>query len=157
MKADIGVPQDRLQEMSTRLNVLLADEHVLYVKTRNFHWNVTGKSFYEYHEFFEQLYTELAEKIDEIAEEVRTLGHFSIGSMKDFLELSRLLESKQHSSKDALKMIEELKDDHETIVKQTKQDIAKAEEFDMATTADFLVDIVRYHEKRAWMLRAYLE
>ena len=157
MKADIGVPQDRLQEMSTRLNVLLADEHVLYVKTRNFHWNVTGKSFYEYHEFFEQLYTELAEKIDEIAEEVRTLGHFSIGSMKDFLELSRLLESKQHATKDALKMIEELKDDHETIVKQTKQDIAKAEEFDMATTADFLVDIVRYHEKRAWMLRAYLE
>lgn len=157
MRADIGVPEKNLQEMANRLNVLLADEHVLYVKTRNYHWNVTGKSFIEYHEFLEKLYSELAEQIDEIAEEVRVLGHHPVGSMKDFLGLARLLESKQHPVKDPIKMIEELKDDHETIVKATRQDIEKAEELDMATTADFLVDVVRYHEKTAWMLRAYLE
>lgn len=157
MKADIGVPQNRLQEMANRLNVLLADEHVLYVKTRHYHWNVTGKSFFEYHELFEKQYTELADRIDEIAEEVRVMGHYSVGSMKDFLELARLLESKQHATSDALKMIAELKDDHESIVKATRADIEKADEFKMDTTSDFLVDIVKYHEKTAWMLRAYLE
>lgn len=157
MRADIGVPEKNLQELSNRINVLLADEHVLYVKTRNYHWNITGKSFIEYHEFLEKLYTELAEQIDEIAEEVRTMGHHSVGSMKEFLDLARLLESKQHATGDPLKLLEELKNDHESIVKSTKQDIEKAEELGMATTADFLVDIARYHEKTAWMLRAYLE
>jgi starvation-inducible DNA-binding protein len=92
MKANIGIPEKHTKTVALELNKLLADEHVLYTKTRNFHWNIEGSNFMELHKFYEGQYEELAEMIDEIAERIRTLGHFAEGRMKDFLELARLIE-----------------------------------------------------------------
>ena len=88
MKADIGLVPEKSQLAAERLNTILADEFVLYTKTRNYHWNVEGSNFMEMHKFYETLYSELEEVIDEIAERIRSIGHYSQGRLKDFIELT---------------------------------------------------------------------
>lgn len=92
MKPTLGITDKGAEEISTFLNMLLADEYVLYTKTRNAHWNVSGSGFYELHKFFEIQYQLLNEMIDDIAERVRTLGHFALGSLKDFLSVTQMSE-----------------------------------------------------------------
>jgi starvation-inducible DNA-binding protein len=98
MKPNIEISDKNLKEVSTLLNTLLADEYVLYTKTRNAHWNIQGQNFMELHKFFQGQYEELDETIDEIAERIRMLGHFPIGSLKDFLAISNLLENAEDFS-----------------------------------------------------------
>ncbi len=86
MKVNTGVPEKHLQAVADKLQVLLADEQVLYTKTRNYHWNVVGDNFHEMHLFFEGQYGELAEIIDEVAERIRMIGHFSTGRLRGFPE-----------------------------------------------------------------------
>lgn len=138
------------------LEQLLADEHVLYVKTRNYHWNVTGPRFHDLHKFFEAQYEELAEKIDEVAERIRALGEVSPGSMAAFLKSARL---KEHTGAipDADTMILNLLDDHESVIRTLRADLVTAnEKFGDAGTSDFLTGLMEEHEKTAWMLRAHL-
>ncbi|WP_026994525.1 Dps family protein [Flectobacillus major] len=156
MFPNIGISPEHLKAVSTLLNVLLADEYVLYTKTRNYHWNVTGPHFSEYHSFFEELYTATDTTIDDIAERVRALGHYPIASLGDFLAVTRLLETK-HQQSSATEMLQELLNDHESLIRLIRQDIGKTgDEFGDEATADFLTGLLADHEKIAWKLRAYL-
>jgi len=154
-KANIGISDKNLAASAFLLNTVLADEFLLYVKTRNFHWNVAGIHFVELHKFFEAQYEELEEVIDEIAERVRYLGHYSIGTLNEFTQLTRLLESKEKDLTGE-QMLRYLLDDHETLIRELRTDLAKADEYKDAGTTDFLTGLLEKHEKTAWMIRAHL-
>ncbi len=155
MKANIGISEKNLLETAKVLNTLLADEFVLYAKTRNYHWNVTGPSFSELHKFFEGQYEQLGEIMDSVAERVRMLGHFSLGSLRAFLKATRLTEGQDETN--AQKMIQNLLDDHEAIIRAVRKDIdIVTDKYKDSGSADFLTGIMEDHEKMAWMLRSYL-
>lgn len=156
MKPNIEISEDSLKEVATILNSLLADEYVLYTKTRNAHWNVEGKSFMELHKLFEGQYEALDTIVDDIAERVRSLGHFALGSLKNFLSVTGLLEDMEDFS-DSFQIIQTLLDDHETIIRIIRNDIADlSEESKDFGSIDFLTGLMEQHEKTAWMLRSYL-
>lgn len=155
MNPEIGITAEGRQQVAYALNKLLADEVVLYTKTRNYHWNVEGSNFSEMHLFYEKQYGELAEMIDEIAERVRQLGHFAEGRLVDFMKLTQLLEPEYTS--DQKSQIRNLLEDHETIVRSLRKLIQEfTDKFGDAGDADFITGVTKHHEKMAWMLRAYL-
>jgi starvation-inducible DNA-binding protein len=156
MKANIGIKEKDTAAVAQILNKLLADENVLYTKVRNAHWNVEGPDFHAQHLFFETIYGELAELIDEIAERVRSIGHFAIGTMKQFLELTQLTEMK-YGKNDSQGYIKELLNDLESLIISIREDIDAVEKAGDAGTEDFLVGILEKHEKTAWMLRANIK
>lgn len=156
MKPQTGLSDKARAALGKLLNDLLADAHVLYVKTRNYHWNVTGPHFNDLHKVFEAQYDALAGEIDEIAERGRALGVKAEATLADFLKRSRLKE-RPGAHPDAMTMLSALLADHETLVRQLRKDVATAETHDDAATADFLTGLVEAHEKTAWMLRATLE
>ena len=121
MKADIGLTEKNSQAVAEKLNRLLADEFLLSLKTRNYHWNVEGSNFMEMHKFYEGLYDELDEVIDEVAERTRSIGHYSQGRMADFLKTATLEE--QPYTNDQQKQLKDLLSDHETIIKYLRKDI----------------------------------
>jgi starvation-inducible DNA-binding protein len=156
MKPEIGITEKNLQNSISLLSVVLSDEMTLYIKTRKFHWNVSGESFMELHKLFQAQYTELEEAIDEVAERIGKLGGKSIGTMKEFSELTKLKESpnKYPSQKE---MLNELLGDHETVIVQLRKDIdISNDENKDAGTADFLTGLMKQHETIAWTLRRYL-
>lgn len=156
MKANIGIPENDLLEVAKILNVLLADEFTLYAKTRNYHWNVVSPSFSEMHKFFEEQYEQLDEIMDSVAERVRMLGHFALGSLSAFLKETNLTEGDDDT--DAIKMVQNLLDDHETIIREIRKNInAVNDKYHDAGTADFITGVMEAHEKMAWMLRSYLK
>jgi starvation-inducible DNA-binding protein len=153
----IGLEAGTAGAIAEILKKHLADQHVLYVKTRNFHWNVKGLRFTELHKLFEEQYTQLAEAIDSTAERIRMLGAAAPGSMSEFLGLARLSEHKGRAPKDT-EMIAELLADHESIIRQLREDIdTVGGDLGDAGTADFLTGLMQDHEKTAWFLRAHLE
>lgn len=152
----LAIGDDNREVVVENLVKLLADEHILYVKTRNFHWNVQGMSFGSLHVLFEQQYGELSVKIDNVAERIRILGYFAPGQMSFYLEAARLKESDDQSG-EAKKMLDLLVKDHEAIASTLREDIETAEEKQDVGTADFLTALMEFHEKTAWMLRAHLE
>ncbi|MCS7025316.1 MAG: DNA starvation/stationary phase protection protein [Bryobacteraceae bacterium] len=156
LQANIGLADAQREGVIGLLRSLLADEYVLYTKTRNFHWNVTGPRFHDLHKFFEDQYNFLDEKIDEIAERIRSLGGVAPGSLAEFLASARLVEhAGELSSADV--MLERLLTDHETVIRHLREDLKRAdEEFGDAGTSDFLTGLMEDHEKMAWMLRAML-
>lgn len=139
------------------LNHLLSDEYVLYTKTRNYHWNVTGKDFSQLHKFFEEQYEALDEILDEVAERVRQVGFNAFGTLAQFSKFARIKEQVGDLPA-ADKMIANLLADHETIIRSLREDLKKADEdYNDAGTSDFLTGIIEQHEKMAWMLRAHLQ
>lgn len=156
MKANIGLTEKNAQQIALVLNKTLADEFVLYAKTRNYHWNYEGDNFMEMHKFYEGQYEELDEVIDEVAERVRTLGHYAEGRLKEYLKLTDLEEPK--STTDQQEQVRNLLDDHETLVRYLRKQVdAMTDTFKDAGTADFLTGLMQKHEKWAWMLRSYLK
>jgi starvation-inducible DNA-binding protein len=156
MKPAIGITEKQLHKSVTLLTTLLSDEMTLYIKTRKFHWNVSGESFMELHKLFQAQYTELEETIDLLAERINKLGSKTIGTMKEFVEHARLKESpgKYPSQKEMLK---ELLNDHEAVAVELRKDIADcAEKNNDAGTADLLTGFLQQHETTAWVLRRYL-
>lgn len=153
---NVGLKPDQLNGIADGLNKLLADEHVLYIKTRNYHWNVTGPRFHSLHEFFEQQYEELAEIIDEVAENVRQFGGVACGTMAEYTGLARLKEQPGRLP-DEDGMIGNLVKDHEAVIRELRKDIDKAdEEYDAQDAADFLTGVLEKHNKMTWMLRSHL-
>ncbi len=153
---NIGLSVKERNGVCAILNTLVADETVLYIKTRKFHWNVVGKEFKELHLLFEAQYGELEIAIDLLAERIRKLGGNAEGTMKEYLSSARL---KEHPGKypTALLMIEELLADHESCIRSLRQDIEKTDKsFHDAGTTDLLTGLIRGHEKTAWMLRSYI-
>jgi starvation-inducible DNA-binding protein len=156
MKPEIGIADKHLNKSVALLSVVLADEMTLYIKTRKFHWNVSGASFMELHKLFQSQYTELEETIDEVAERINKLGSKTIGTMDEFLKLTRLKESpdKYPNQKD---MMKELLHDHESVIVQLRKDIDESTEKNKdAGSTDFLTGIMEQHETTAWILRRYL-
>lgn len=138
------------------LSVILADQHVLYLKTRNYHWNLTGHRFHTLHAFFEEQYDALALAIDKTAERIRMLGSASPGSMKEQLALATLKEvpGELIPGEDAIKG---LLGDHEAAARGVRKAVDALEEAGDAGTADFLTGLLQDHEEAAWMLRSFLD
>ena len=155
MKTNIGIKEKDTAAVAEILNKLLADHNVLYVKARNAHWNIEGPDFHAQHLFLETIYDALAETIDDIAERVRSIGHYAVGSLKEFLELSQLSEDKP-AKNDSKSFIKALLNDYESIIISIRENIETVEKHGDAGTEDFLVGIMEEHEKTAWMLRAHL-
>lgn len=156
MKTNIGITDKNRIAVSKILGILLSDEYILLVKTRNAHWNVTGADFSSMHLFFESQYKILDEFIDQIAERIRSLGHPSPGSLSEFTTLSRLKENNFKKS-DSQTFIQALLNDHESIIRELRNNIDEvSDKFKDNGTGDFLTGIMEEHEKMAWMLRSHL-
>jgi starvation-inducible DNA-binding protein len=154
---NIGIADGNRQSVIAILNTLLADEYVLYTKTRNYHWNVTGPQFNDLHKFFEAQYEALDDIVDEVAERARALGGRAAGSLEEFRKLARLSEEvgKVPAARD---MLANLLADHEALARSLRADVdAVTDKHQDTGTADFLTGLLEQHEKSAWMLRAFLE
>jgi starvation-inducible DNA-binding protein len=156
MNTNIGITPKNLQAVAAELTKLLADEFVLYTKTRNAHWNVEGSDFHSMHVFFEQQYNQLDEYMDSVAERIRQLGHYAPATLQSFLSLTHLTE-KLGEKNDSLGFIKELLMDHENIIIFLRENINKfANDYGDAGTSDFITGLMEKHEQTAWMLRAHL-
>ena len=156
MTPNIGLSQKNLDAVIKVLATDLADLHVIYIKTRNYHWNVQGPNFHALHLFLESQYDLLEESIDEVAERIRALGGQAPGSMKQFLALSTLSEDSKESVS-APNMLAALLADHETVATSLRNQMKEVgDTFGDDGTADFLTGLLEQHEKMAWMLRAHL-
>ncbi len=154
---DIGIKEDNRKQVVALLQPVLANLSLIYTKTRNYHWNLTGPRFHTLHLFLEEQYKALQEASDEVAERIRSVGGFSIGTMQEFIDQSILKEEPGVRPPVDL-MIQNLLTDHETIIKGLREDIDKCDdELEDTGTADFLTGLMEDHEKLAWMLRAHLE
>jgi starvation-inducible DNA-binding protein len=157
MKAHSDAGEDQVNSIVTMLNLVLADECLLYSKTRNCDWTVNGPETGALHELFEQQYDRLADIIDCLTERIRTLGAQAIGTMSEFLQYARLKEP-QGARAHAARMIAHLLDDHESLLRTLKGDLAVcAEEFKDMDTGKLLNDLMARHENMARTLRAQLE
>ena len=156
MEPNIGISADNTKNIIDILNRLLANEYVLYTKTRNYHWNVTGMQFNDLHKFFESEYGELDGIIDEVAERCRTLGGKTVATLSEFIGNSKIKEQPD-TYPEAQTMLRNLLVDHEVIIQALRQDLETCVKLGDAGTSDFLTGIMEQHEKMAWMLRAFLE
>jgi starvation-inducible DNA-binding protein len=156
MSVNIGIPDENRQNVIAILNTLLADEYLLYTKTRNYHWNVVGPQFNDLHKFFEAQYEALDDVVDEVAERVRALGGRSLGTLEEFRTTARLGE-KPGAVPPARDMISALLADHEALTRTLREDIDTVQDRHRDVgTADFLTGLLEQHEKAAWMLRSFL-
>ena len=156
MKINIGLDEKQAKVVATQLSKLLADEYILYTKTRNAHWNVEGADFYEKHKFFEMQYTQLDEFIDKIAERIRTLGFYTPATLASFLSLTQLTEFSREKN-DSKGFIKELLMDHESIIFKLRENINSfATDLHDLGSSDFITGLMEEHEKMAWLLRSHL-
>jgi starvation-inducible DNA-binding protein len=154
MRIDIGIAEEhRLAEVEG-LSRLLADTYTLYLKTHNFHWNVTGPMFNTLHLMFETQYTEMWAAVDLIAERIRSLGAPAPGSYAAFARLTSIAEA--DGVPDAMAMVRELVVGHETVIRTARGLFPVAEAAGDEATADLLTQRLQVHEKTAWMLRSLL-
>jgi len=157
MKTKIGIDPMDLQAVASVLCVVLADEYIVYGKTRNAHWNIEGPDFYSQHLFFEKQYMELHEIIDNVAERIRTIGHYAPGRLTDVLQLTRLSEVPLNGTLSS-DFFRELLSDHESLIIHLRANISQLQDLNHDSgSGDFLTDILEFHEKSAWMLRAHLK
>ncbi len=155
MEINIGITEEQREKIAEGLSRLLADSYTLYLKTHNFHWNVTGPMFTTLHTLFETHYTELAMAVDEIAERIRALGMPAPGSYKQFAELSAIEE--ETGTPNAEDMIKQLIEGQQTVVRTARSVFPLVDEANDEPSADLLTQRMQIHEKNAWMLRSLLE
>lgn len=154
MPIDIGIAEGDRQEIAEGLGRLLADTYTLYLKTHNFHWNVTGPMFQTLHLMFEEQYNELALAVDQIAERIRSLGFPAPGTYGEFARLSSIPEEKGVPS--AEEMIRKLVEGQETVTRTARSIFPVVEKNNDEPTADLLTQRMQIHEKTAWMLRSLI-
>lgn len=151
---DIGIDEQNREGVIPILSSLLSDEFVLNTKTRNYHWNVIGPHFNDYHKFFEGQYDELSEVVDDVAERIRSIGGKTIATLDEFKRNTRLKEEPEQYP-NAIQMVKNLLHDHESIIKTLREDLVRCDEsFHDIGTNDFLTGLMEKHEKMAWMLRS---
>ncbi len=156
MNQTIGIEDTNRQAVAMELSKLLADETVLYTKTKNAHWNVEGVDFIEKHLFFETQFGQLDGIIDRVAERIRTIGHYAPATLKSYLSLTHLTEASR-ADNDSLGFINELLEDHESIVMNLREHAKPiAEDYNDLGTSDFITGLMATHEKMAWFLRSHL-
>ncbi|MBP6819278.1 Dps family protein [Ferrovibrio sp. MS7] len=155
MEIDIGIAEKDRKKIADGLSRLLADTYTLYLKTHNYHWNVTGPMFQTLHLMFETHYNELALAVDAIAERIRALGFPAPGTYAKFVKLSSIKEVESIPS--ATDMIKDLVKGHEAVARTARAVFPAAEKASDEPTADLLTQRLQVHEKTAWMLRSLLE
>ena len=154
MPINIGIEKKDREEIAGALSKLLADTFTLYLKTHNFHWNVTGPMFQTLHLMFEEQYNELWTASDQIAERIRALGVYTPATYKEFSRLTAITE--EDAIPAASDMIRQLVEGHETVARTARTAFTIAEKASDAPTADLLTERMQVHEKAAWMLRSLL-
>jgi starvation-inducible DNA-binding protein len=152
---DIGIAEGERKAIADGLSRLLADTYTLYLKTHNYHWNVTGPMFNTLHLMFEQQYNELALAVDLVAERIRALGVPAPGTYSEYARLSSIKEVDGVPSAEA--MIADLVKGQETVARTARAVFTTAENANDQPTADLLTQRLQVHEKNAWMLRSLLE
>ncbi len=155
MAIDIGISEKDRAKIAESLSRMLADSYILYLKTRNFHWNVTGPMFQALHNLFMVQYTEQWNALDLIAERIRALGHPAPGSYKRYVELSSIEE--ENGVPSAMDMVRQLVAGQEAVARTARAAFKVADAADDQPTADLLTQRMEVHEKNAWMLRVLLE
>ena len=155
MELNTGISPKHREKLAGDLSKLLADSYTLYLKTHNFHWNVTGKMFQTLHVMFEEHYTELALAVDLIAERIRALGFPAPGSYAAFARLSSVPDT--DGVPGAMDMVKLLVEAHEAVIRTARQVVEAAEDARDQATADLGTQRLQVHEKTAWMLRSLLE
>ena len=154
MEINIGIDAADRKDIADGLSRVLADSYTLYLKTHNFHWNVTGPQFNTLHTMFEGQYTELALAVDEIAERIRALGEPAPGSYDQFSKLTSI--SEETGTPNAEDMIRQMVEGQETVARTARSVLPLADKADDEPTADLLTQRIQLHEKNAWMLRSML-
>lgn len=154
-RIDIGIPEADRVKIAEGLSRLLADSYTLYLKTHNFHWNVTGPMFRTLHLMFEEQYTELALAVDVIAERIRSLGANAPGTYQAFAKLTTIEEPE--GVPEAKEMIRQLVQGQESVVRTARALFPRVEKVGDEASADLLTQRMQLHEKNAWMLRSLLE
>ena len=154
MELNTGISQQDRETIASGLSRLLADSYTLYLKTHNYHWNVTGPQFNTLHRMFEEQYSELATAVDEIAERIRALGVRAPGSYGEFSSLTSISDGTGNETAD--EMIRQLAIGQETIVRTARESFPAADTANDEPTADLLTQRMQIHEKNAWMLRSML-
>lgn len=152
MKVNIGINEEQRKAIANGLSVLLADTYTLYLKTHNYHWNVTGPMFQTLHTLFETQYMELAVAVDDIAERIRALGEFAPGSYQAYAKLTTIKEADGIPT--AEDMIKDLVKGQEAIAKTARSIVPVADDATDEVTLDLLTQRMTVHEKTAWMLRS---
>lgn len=155
MEINIGISEENRERIAEGLSKVLADSYMVYLKTHNYHWNVTGELFHSLHQQFEEQYTELAEAIDVIAERIRALGYRAPGSFKEYTEITSIEEDTDQP--DALEMVRRLAVDNETILRTAREALPACEDAGDEASIDLLTQRLHVHSKTAWMLRSHLE
>lgn len=157
MKTEIGITNSHSQAVANELAKMLADENVLYIKTKNAHWNIEGADFYDKHKFFETQFGQLDGFIDSVAERIRSIGHYAPATLKSYLSLTQLTEKKSEQN-DSQGFIKELLEDHESIIINLREHIHSfANDYQDLGTSDFITGLMESHEKMAWFLRSHLK
>ena len=155
MKANIGINEENRSAVSAQLAKLLADEYVLYTKTRNAHWNIEGPDFHAMHLFFESQYQQLDDVMDSVAERIRKIGHYAPATLTQLLQLTHLTEASVNKNT-SMGFLKELLEDHESIITFIRGNINPfANDYHDAGTSDFITGLLETHEEMAWMLRAH--
>jgi len=157
MKTKLGITDANRQAIAIELAKMLADENVLYVKTKNAHWNIDGDDFYDKHKFFESQFGQIDEFIDSVAERIRSIGHYAPATLQSYLSLTHLTE-KNRDHNDSLGFMKELLEDHESIIINLREHIHSfANDYHDLGTSDFITGLMESHEKMAWFLRSHLK
>ena len=156
MKTNIGITEKNTQAVVDVLSTILADEFVLYTKTRNAHWNIVGPDFHDKHKFFEAQFEQIDGFVDSVAERIRTIGHFAPATLKSYLKLTQLTEMASEKN-DGLGFVKELLNDHEAIIIKLRENITPfSDTYKDLGSADFITGLMEEHEKMAWFLRSHL-
>lgn len=155
MEVDIGMSEGARKDIADHLARLLADSYTLYLKTHNYHWNVTGPLFNTLHLMTEDQYTELAQAVDLIAERIRALGIRAPGSYAEFAKLATVTEAS--GKENAEEMIRQLVAGQEAVVRTARNALPAAEDANDQPTLDLITQRMQVHEKTAWMMRSMLE
>lgn len=156
MKIQTGITDNNRKAVAEELSKVLADETVLYTKTKNAHWNIEGPDFYDKHKFFELQFGQLDELIDNVAERIRSIGHYAPATLSSFLGLTHLTEQNKYQNT-SQGFIKELLSDHESIIMNLRGHIQSfAADYNDLGTSDFITGLMETHEKMAWFLRSHL-
>jgi starvation-inducible DNA-binding protein len=153
---DIGLGINERTKVAEALSTMLASSYMLYVKTLNYHWNVTGLQFISLHELFDNQYNELNKSNDVLAERVRALGHFTPGTIREFLKLSVIQDDESLPDSSEI-MVKNLLQAHETCSVLARKVLKVAQQAEDEVTVDMMINRMTYHDKTAWMLRSTLE
>jgi len=156
IKIELNMNDKERSEVVLHLKKTLSDEYVLFTKLFKFHWNVEGPFFGPLHSLFQGLYEQNFKTVDLVAERIRALGHKAPGTLKEFLDMTRLEENPGVNPQDCY-MLEEVFHDLQKIIRELRDDEKKIEKLNDRVTSNMLLGIIEQHEKSAWMVRSHLE